>query len=173
MLHSQRSIPTNRPLQQPLKANMGKQDTTKTGGATSSTTGVLHDEEVAKLFQALIQMASRELDGTNRTLKYLKLLLSLSPTEYTGNLESSSEALDWLRRVKKCFNVIDVPGDLRVVFAAYTLTGAADYRWEFVESTRDVESMTWDDFEQIFLNREGGALSTRVEAFHPGGFMWL
>ncbi|PRQ55874.1 putative transcription factor interactor and regulator CCHC(Zn) family [Rosa chinensis] len=133
----------------------GKKDT-RTGGATSSTTGLPHDEEVAKLFQALLRMASLELEGTNgfnRRLKFLKMFISLSPPEYAGNLDYSLEGLEWLRRVKQCFDVLDVPGDLRVGFAVYTLTGAASYWWDFVKRTCDVESMNWDDFEQIFLNR--------------------
>ncbi|KAM5551294.1 hypothetical protein ABKV19_026223 [Rosa sericea] len=143
------------PLNKHSRANMGKQDT-RTGGATSSTTGLPHDEEVAKLFQALLRMASLELEGTNgvnRRLKFLKMFISLSPPKYAGNLDTSFEGVEWLRRVKQCFDVLDVPGDLRVGFAAYTLTGAAGYWWDFVKRTCDVESMNWNDFEQIFLNR--------------------
>ncbi|KAK9912418.1 hypothetical protein M0R45_036284 [Rubus argutus] len=100
------------------------QNTTRTGGATTSTTGPPHDEEVAKLFQAFMKIASFELEGTagvNRRLKFLKVFISLYPP--------------------------------KVGFAAYTLTGAAGYWWDLVKRTRDVESMTWDDFEQLFLNR--------------------
>lgn len=135
---------------------MNTRNTTRTGGATTSTTGHPHVEEVAKLFQDFLQMASLELEGpagVNRRLKFLKMFISLSPPKFTGNLDNSLEGLEWLLRVKQCLDVIDVPGNLRVGFAVYTLTGSAGYWWDLVKRTRDVESMAWDDFEQIFLNR--------------------
>lgn len=135
---------------------MNTRNTTRTGGTTASTTGHPHVEEVAKLFQAFLQTASLELEGpagVNRRLKFLKMFISLSPPKYAGNLDNSLEGLEWLLRVKQCLDVIDVPGNLRVGFAVYSLTGAAGYWWDLVKRTRDVESMTWDDFEQLFLNR--------------------
>ena len=134
-----------------------QQDTPRTGGATLSIIELPHNEEVAnKLLQALLRLASFELESTNgfnTRLKYFKVFISLPPPEYAGNFNCSSEGLDWLQRVKQCLDVIGVPGDLRVGFAAYTFTGAAGYWWDFVKRSCDVESMTWDDFEQMFLNR--------------------
>ena len=74
-----------------------QQNTTITGGATTYTTGPPHDEEVAKLFQAFMKIASLELEGTagvNRRLKFLKVFTSLSPPKYAGNLDNSLEGLE-------------------------------------------------------------------------------
>ncbi|KAK9912417.1 hypothetical protein M0R45_036284 [Rubus argutus] len=85
------------------------QNTTRTGGATTSTTGPPHDEEVAKLFQAFMKIASFELEGTagvNRRLKFLKVFISLyPPKESKSHLrEIVVEGGERQRKPYSCYN---------------------------------------------------------------------
>ncbi|KAM1064230.1 hypothetical protein ACFX13_028941 [Malus domestica] len=132
-----------------------KKDMPRTGEATSSNPKAPYDEDMARVFQAIKQMADLALEGTsavNRRLKFLKVFISLSPPQYAGNPDEPSEGVEWLERIKQCFDVIDVPEDLKVGFATYCLIGAAHYWWEFVKRIRDVKSITWAEFEELFLN---------------------
>lgn len=88
----------------------------------------------------------------DRKLKYFKEFRSLLPPIFPGN-HDPSEAEDWLRGVKKCMDFIDVPGDLRVPLAVFTLTKGADRWWEFVKKGRDTEAITWEEFENLFLDK--------------------
>ncbi|KAM1175927.1 hypothetical protein PS2_028049 [Malus domestica] len=132
-----------------------QKDVPRTGDATSSNPTAAHDEDVAKVLQAIKQMAGLALEGTSgidQRLKFLKVFISLSPPQYAGNLDEPLEGVEWLERIKQCFDVSDVPEDLKVGFATYCLIGAAHYWWEFVKRIRDVKSVTWAEFEELFLN---------------------
>lgn len=94
-------------------------------------------------------MAASRASDSDRKLKYMQAFQSLGPPTYAGNSDFV-EAEDWLRRVTKCMDAIDVPVKLRVTFAAFMLTGEADRWWEFTQRGREVGSMTWEDFERRF-----------------------
>ncbi|KAM1263275.1 hypothetical protein ACFXTH_028284 [Malus domestica] len=137
-----------------VKVDM-KKDMPRTGEATSSNPRAPHDEVVARVFQAMKKMADLALEGTsevNRRLKFLKVFISLSPPQYAGNPDEPLEGVEWLKRIKHCFEVSDAPEDLKVGFATYCLTGPAHCWWEFVKRRRDVISITWAEFEELFLN---------------------
>lgn len=85
--------------------------------------------------------------SAERRLAYLKELLFLSTPSYGGSSDPM-EAEEWLHRVKKRMDMIDVPIDLRITLAAYMLTGEADHWWDFVK-----RGMTWEDFERLFYNK--------------------
>ncbi|XP_062105092.1 uncharacterized protein LOC133816802 [Humulus lupulus] len=103
---------------------------------------------------AAFQSGEREKIPTaqsDRKLKYLREFRSLSPPTYAGNNSDPKEAENWIRRVKKCLDMIDVPSDLRVTLAAFMLTGEADRWWEFILDGREVGSIYWEEFERSFL----------------------
>ncbi|XP_009355101.2 uncharacterized protein LOC103946175 isoform X1 [Pyrus x bretschneideri] len=132
-----------------------KKDMPRTSEATLSNPRAPYDEDLAKVLQAMKQMADPALEGTSgvdRRLKFLKVFISLSPPQYAGNPDEPLEGAEWLARIKQCFDVSDVPDDLKVGFATYCLTGAAHHWWEFVKRIRDVKSITWGEFEELFLN---------------------
>ncbi|TQD98790.1 hypothetical protein C1H46_015605 [Malus baccata] len=132
-----------------------KKDMPRTSEATLSNPRALYDEDVAKVLQAIKQMAGPALEGTSgvdRRLKFLKVFISLSPPQYAGNPDEPLEGAEWLARIKQCFDVSDVPEDLKIGFATYCFIGAAHYWWEFVKRIRDVKSITWAEFEELFLN---------------------
>ncbi|KAB2627292.1 hypothetical protein D8674_020910 [Pyrus ussuriensis x Pyrus communis] len=89
----------------------------RTGDATSFNPRAPHDEDMAKVLQAIKQMASLALEGTSgidQRLKFLKVFISLSPPQYAGNPDEPLEGVEWLERIKQCFDVSDVPEDLKV-----------------------------------------------------------
>ncbi|GMN59734.1 hypothetical protein TIFTF001_028833 [Ficus carica] len=83
-------------------------------------------------------MAASRASDFDRKLKYMQAFQSLGPPTYAGNSDFV-EAEDWLRRVTKCMDAIDVPVELRVTLAAFMLTGEAD-RWKRREETSDSEA---------------------------------
>ena len=52
--------------------------------------------------------------------------------------------------MKKVFNGMGVAKDLKVGLAIYLFDGQADHWWESVKRRRDIDALTWGEFDQIF-----------------------
>ncbi|XP_058185826.1 uncharacterized protein LOC131303052 [Rhododendron vialii] len=60
----------------------------------------------------------------------------------------------WLKETKVIFRTLDITRDGdRVALATYQLKGEARNWWELMETTHDVAIMTFDEFENIFLDK--------------------
>ena len=56
----------------------------------------------------------------------------------------------WIRRMKKVFDGIGVAEDIRVGLAIYLFDREVDHWWESVKRSRDINALTWGEFEHIF-----------------------
>ena len=59
----------------------------------------------------------------------------------------------WIRRVTKVFDGLGVAEDFKVGLATYLFDGEADHWWESVKRMRDIDALTWGEFDQIFQDK--------------------
>ena len=96
----------------------------------------------------------RGLDRPRLTsTKYMDRYLKHKVPEFDGTLRGTA-AEDWLLRIVKVLNAIDVPDDgERVRLKAYSLSSGADIWWSGIQNTRDVSKMRWAAFTSQFLQQ--------------------
>ncbi|XP_028063784.1 uncharacterized protein LOC114266999 [Camellia sinensis] len=75
------------------------------------------------------------------------------PHKFLGG-SNPYEAKVWLRQIKKLLNTSDIRNELdRVTMTAFQMEGVADHWWEMIRSTRQVETLTWRQFEDLFMEK--------------------
>ena len=63
------------------------------------------------------------------------------------------EAELWLKRINLAFEMIELNEDvLRIRAATYQFSGRALTWWDVVKTTHNVATMTWVEFERVFLD---------------------
>ena len=77
----------------------------------------------------------------------------LRPHKFLGG-PNPHEAEAWLRQIKKLLDTSDIRNEQdRVTMAAFQMEGEADHWWEMIKSTRQVETLTWRQFEDLFMQK--------------------
>ena len=72
-------------------------------------------------------------------------------SEFDGTLRGTG-AEDWLLRIVKVLNAIDVPDDgERIRLMMFSLSSGAYIWWSGIQNIRDVSKMTWAAFTSQFL----------------------
>ncbi|XP_026431396.1 uncharacterized protein LOC113328529 [Papaver somniferum] len=74
------------------------------------------------------------------------------PTPFNGS-PNPLDAEHWLLEMEKRIDFRVVEDHLRVKIAGYYLQDAAGHWWTVTKTRRNVEGLTWDEFEKIFLER--------------------
>src|SRR3954471_23737805 len=93
--------------------------------------------------------------------------------EFDGSLRGTA-AEDWLLRIVKVLNAIDVPDDgERVRLTAYSLSSGDDIWWSGIQNTRDVSKMRWAAFtsqilQQYFSKAEREAIEKEFNEIKQG-----
>ncbi|XP_070660658.1 uncharacterized protein [Malus domestica] len=62
-------------------------------------------------------------------------------------------AEEWIRQIKRSMTNQRIPEELRVSIASTYLEGQAYHWWESVQGMRNTEVMTWEEFEEIFMEK--------------------
>src|SRR3954470_19938979 len=109
-------------------------------------------EAVAPLIPPVIQAAEPEqveveIPGAAKprltSTQYMDRYLKHKVTEFDGSLRGTATE-DWLLRVVKVLNAIDVPDDgEHVRLTTFSLSSGADIWWSGVVNTQDVSTMRW------------------------------
>ncbi|XP_017432031.1 uncharacterized protein LOC108339408 [Vigna angularis] len=75
-----------------------------------------------------------------------------NPSKFDGSV-TPDEAEYWIREIEKVFEAISCPEDKKVIFAAFLLTGEAEYCWSGVKRLMETngEVPTWDSFKLQFF----------------------
>ncbi|CAA0833371.1 Unknown protein [Striga hermonthica] len=63
------------------------------------------------------------------------------------------EAEDWLRTVENLFQFSRVSGEEKVLCASFMLRGSAGHWWDTVKCIKDVTTMTWGRFKELFRSK--------------------
>ena len=76
-----------------------------------------------------------------------------NPPQFDGE-PNPIAAEDWLNQIHRILNLIDVREDhVRVALATFQFTGEAYQWWLYEEESRDIASLTWKQFNSIFLEK--------------------
>ncbi|XP_028112032.1 uncharacterized protein LOC114310284 [Camellia sinensis] len=77
----------------------------------------------------------------------------LRPHKFLGG-SNPHEAKAWLRQIKKFLDTSDIRNEQdRVTMAVFQMEGEVDHWWEMIKSTRQVETLTWRQFEDLFMEK--------------------
>ncbi|XP_028097350.1 uncharacterized protein LOC114297168 [Camellia sinensis] len=113
------------------------------------------DGEVARIIRAItdrvgnIPPRNQDQNKSEMITKFEKL----RPHKFLGG-SNPHEAKAWLRQIKKLLDTSDIRNEQdRVTMAAFQIEGEADHWWEMIKSTRQVETLTWRQFEDLFMEK--------------------
>ena len=88
----------------------------------------------------------------NRMRNALREVQRHNPPVFHGEPDPTV-AEDWLMRVERLFDLLEVEPDLRVRVATHLLTGDALQWWASVERIREGENLTWNEFSVAFQDK--------------------
>ncbi|XP_028070165.1 uncharacterized protein LOC114272645 [Camellia sinensis] len=75
------------------------------------------------------------------------------PPKFTGVLDPKV-AENWLRQIEKMLDTMGITEATdRIALAVFELDDEADHWWELIKNTRDVASLSWNQFRELFLNK--------------------
>ena len=60
----------------------------------------------------------------------------------------------WFMQVEKVFEAMEITSDMtRIRLAAFQLEGEAQVWWNWEKTSRDLEAMTWVEFQELFMGK--------------------
>ena len=63
-------------------------------------------------------------------------------------------AYHWFMRIEKVLEAMEITSDMtRVRLAAFQLEGGAQVWWRWTKTSRDLEVMTWAEFQELFMGK--------------------
>ena len=75
------------------------------------------------------------------------------PPTFTGGGDSMV-ADHWFMQIKKVLEAMEITSDTtRIRLAAFQLEGEAQVWWKWVRTSRDLEAMTWIEFQELFMGK--------------------
>ena len=86
------------------------------------------------------RVAPRE-DGSFILEKFLKL----HPPIFKGESDPRG-AEGWLKKLTKIFEAMQIPDERKLTLVPYILEDEADFWWDMVTRTEEVDHMSWDEF---------------------------
>ena len=60
----------------------------------------------------------------------------------------------WFRQVERVLEAMEITSDTtRIRLAAFQLEGEFQVWWDWIKVSRDLETMTWREFRELFMNK--------------------
>ena len=60
----------------------------------------------------------------------------------------------WFMQIEKVFEAMEITSDAtRIRLAVFQLEGEAQVWWKWARTSRDLEAMTWADFQELFMGK--------------------
>ena len=60
----------------------------------------------------------------------------------------------WFMQIEKVLEAMEITSDAtRIRLAAFHLEGEAQVRWRWARTSRDLEAMTWAEFQELFMGK--------------------
>ena len=71
----------------------------------------------------------------------------------------------WFRQVEKILKAIEITSDTtRIRLAAFQLEGVAQVWWNWEKTSRDLDAMTWAEFQELFMGKYFQGTARHVKA---------
>ena len=60
----------------------------------------------------------------------------------------------WFMQVEKVLEAMEITSDAtKIILAAFQLEGEAQVWWKWARTSRDLEAMTWAEFQELFMGK--------------------
>ena len=71
----------------------------------------------------------------------------------------------WFRQIERILWAMEITSDTtRITLASFQLEGESYIWWEWVTTSRDMETMIWDDFRKLFMGKYFSASARHAKA---------
>ena len=61
---------------------------------------------------------------------------------------------NWLMQIEKVLEAMEITsGATRIILVAFQLGGEAQVWWKWARTSRDLEAMTWAEFQELFMGK--------------------
>ena len=68
-------------------------------------------------------------------------------------------------QIEKVLEALDITSDVaKIRLASFQLEGESQVRWDWVKTSRDLETMTWAEFHGLFISKYFPATARHVKA---------
>ena len=86
------------------------------------------------------------------------------PPTFTGGGDRMV-ADHWFRQIERILRAMQITSDTtRITLASFQLEGESQIWWEWVTTSRDLETMTWDDFRRLSMGKYFPASARHAKA---------
>ena len=86
------------------------------------------------------------------------------PPTFTGGGDPMV-ADHWFRQIERILRAMEITSDTtRITLASFQLVGESQIWWEWVTTSRDLETMSWDDFRRLFMGKYFPASARHAKA---------
>ena len=93
-------------------------------------------------------IASRQGGPSN-----LQIFIAHHPPTFTGGADPVV-ADHWFLQIDKVLEAMKITSDAtRIKLAAFQLEGEAHVWWKWARTSRDLEAMTWVEFQELFMGK--------------------
>ena len=102
---------------------------------------------------AAAAIAHASVAGSQRGPSNLQRFRSHHPPTFTGGGDPMV-ADHWFMQIEKVLEAMEITFDTTMVrLAAFQLEGEAQVWWRWAKTSRDLEVMTWADFQELFMGK--------------------
>ena len=71
----------------------------------------------------------------------------------------------WFMQIEKVLEAMEITSDTtRIRLAAFQLEGEAQVWWNWAKTSRDLEAMTWEEFQELFMGKYFSATVRHAKA---------
>ena len=71
----------------------------------------------------------------------------------------------WFRHIERILRAMEITSySTQITLASFQLEGESQIWWEWVTTSRDLETMTWDDFRRLFMGKYFPASARHAKA---------
>ena len=105
--------------------------------------------------------------GEPRELATVREFKRQNPPSYGGE-PNPLVAESWLEQIERILDTLGIMEDkMRVNLDVYQFTGEAYHWWKMVKRGQDMETLTWDEFKDLFLRKHfpEGVRDAKLEEF--------
>ena len=97
-------------------------------------------------------------------LSNLQRFMARHPPKFTGQ-EDPLVADHWFRKVERVLEAIEITSDAtRIRIATFNLEGESKVWWDWIKVSRDLETMTWREFRELFMSKFFPAFTRHAKA---------
>ena len=102
---------------------------------------------------AVASIAQASIAGSQGGPSNLQRFKAHHPPTFTGGGDLMV-ADHWFMQIENVLEAMEITSDMtRIKLAAFQLEGEAQVWWRWARTSRDLEAMTWEEFQELFMGK--------------------